>query len=81
MESDRYQELVARVVNHLREDRIEKGLSMYRVGKEAQISARTISKIEKGEQSPTLYMLLRIAGAQGTAIGPILSQGEAESRS
>lgn len=81
MESNRQQELVDRVVNHLREDRIKKGLSMYRIGKTAQISARTVSKIEKGVHSPTLYMLLKIAEAQGTVIGPILAKGEEESGS
>lgn len=76
MSDDRHQEMVRRVVSHLHQERVRKGLSVYRVARMAKVGESTIAKIEKGDQSPTLYILLKIAEAQGTAVAFLFDEFE-----
>jgi transcriptional regulator with XRE-family HTH domain len=50
-------------VRLLREQRIERGLSMNRVAKIAGLSQQMVSYVERGMRHPTLDTLLRIANA------------------
>jgi len=76
MSQDRHQKMVQKVVAYLSKERKKKGLSMYRVARISGVGDRTISKIEKGEQNPTLYILLKISEAQETPIGFLLEKLE-----
>jgi transcriptional regulator with XRE-family HTH domain len=49
---------------------------MYAVAKRARISHSTITRIENGQMTPTLDMLLRIAGAMEIELWPLIKKAE-----
>jgi len=53
--------LSAGVCQRLREVRIERGLSIYRLARLSGLNERTIDFIEKGERIPTIDTLFRIS--------------------
>ena len=78
MEENREQRIVWALVDALKANREELGLSMYQVQKMVGISDRTVSKVESHDQNPTLYTLLTMAKAQEVDLGPILADVEKE---
>lgn len=60
----------------IRAKRLALGLSMYAVAKQAHVSHSTITRIENGQMKPTLDMLLRITGAMGIPLWPMLREAE-----
>lgn len=63
MEDAAADEIIARVAQRLRRVREAKGMSMNQVASLAGLDQVAISRIEKGERSPTLRTLLKIADA------------------
>ncbi len=53
------------IINELKEERIKKNITMNQLAKQIGISHTTISRIEKGEMTPTLDMILLYANALG----------------
>ncbi len=76
MPIDRHEKIIKRVVAYLSQERKRQKISMYRLARMAKIGDRTISKIEKGDQSPTLYILLKMATALNVSIGSKLEEIE-----
>ena len=50
-------------IRRLADERQRQGMSMTKLAALASIDTKTVSLIERGERSPTLYTILRIAGA------------------
>ena len=72
-------EAITRIVMQiLKERRESKGLSYRKLAKKSGISNRYLSMIENGEYNPTLLQLLRIAGALGLKLGPVVSRAQRE---
>jgi transcriptional regulator with XRE-family HTH domain len=67
------QALVEAIVGQLRARRIQRGLSMYRVAKLTGLHASTIGLVERGERSPSLFVVLKIAAALELSLGGIIS--------
>jgi len=65
--------IVSRVAEHLRQARIAKGLSMNQIASRAGLDQVAISRIEKGERSPALRTLLKIASALEVNLSDILA--------
>lgn len=63
MEDSEADEIIARLAERLKAAREAKGLSMNRLGDLAGLDQVAISRIEKGERSPTLRTLLKMAAA------------------
>ena len=76
MPKDPDEKIVADAIAQLKGNREGQGLSMYRVAQLAGLDERTISKVEAGDQNPTLYTLLRIARAQGVTLSRLIAQAE-----
>lgn len=70
--------IVAGVTRRLREARETQGMSMNQLGSLAGLDQVTISRIEKGERSPTLRSLAKIAAALGVSLSQLLAEVEAE---
>jgi len=65
------------VVRLLREKREALGLSMNTVAKRAGLSHTMISRVERELRKPTLDTLLRITGAMGVDLWPLIKKSEA----
>lgn len=75
----RPQIVAAEVIRLLSEERQRLGLSMKGVADKAGISHTMVSRMERGLRNPTLDTLLRISGAMGIELSPIVRQAEAVS--
>lgn len=53
-------------------------MSMNQLGSLAGLDQVTISRIEKGERSPTLRSLAKIAAALGVKLSKLLAEAEAD---
>jgi len=69
------------VIRLLRTKREALGLSMNEVAARAGLSHTMISRVERGLRKPTLDTLLRITGAMGVDLWPLVKKAEAELRS
>ena len=65
------------VVRLLKEKREALGLSMNAVATRAGLSHTMISRVERELRKPTLDTLLRIAGAMGIELWPLIKKAEA----
>lgn len=65
------------VVRLLREKREALGLSMNTVATRAGLSHTMVSRVERELRKPTLDTLLRITGAMGIELWPLLKKAEA----
>ena len=72
MPSDPDQKVVDAVVGRLVEARLRKGISQNRLAELTGLSRSGIRHLEDGETNPTLYSLLKIAGALNVKIGRVL---------
>jgi transcriptional regulator with XRE-family HTH domain len=68
------------VVRLLREKREALGLSMNAVATRAGLSHTMISRVERELRKPTLDTLLRITGAMGIDLWPLIKKSEAAGR-
>ena len=65
------------VVRLLREERERLGLSMNAVAKRAGLSHSMVSRVEHELRKPTMDTLLRISGAMGIELWPLIQKSEA----
>jgi XRE family transcriptional regulator, regulator of sulfur utilization len=70
------EKIVRAVAARLRERRETMGLSMNAVAKAAGLDQRAISRIEKGEFSPTLRALVKMASVLKVKLNAILRELE-----
>lgn len=68
--------VAAEVVRLLREQRIERGLSMNRAAKMAGLSQQMVSYMERGMRIPTIDTLLRVAEALDVDLWRIVKKAE-----
>jgi transcriptional regulator with XRE-family HTH domain len=61
------------VARALRSARQEAGLSQRQVAELADVPASTIGRIERGQVSPTVQMLERLAGAMGLRLSMVFA--------
>ena len=76
MPGNKVEKTVNAVAKSLRAHREALGLSMNQVAKLAHLDQRAVSRIEKGELSPTLRSLLKIAGALDIKLHTVLQEHE-----
>ena len=72
MPRDQDQDIVDAVILRLMEVRVKKGISQNRLAEMAGLSRSGIRHLEDGENSPTLYSLLRISKALNVKIGRLI---------
>lgn len=78
---DRHAEAVVRlVVKRLAEARVGQGMSKNRLAKLAGIDPKAVAFIEKGERSPTLHTLVKMARALGVDLGEGVAAAERDAR-
>lgn len=65
------------VARLLREKRVALGLSMNTVATRAGLSHTMVSRVERELRKPTLDTLLRITGAMGIELWPLVKKSEA----
>ena len=65
-----------RIVAVLKEERIKKGISQYKLAKDTGMSKSSILYIENGKQHPTLYTIILISKYLNVEIGSIISSIE-----
>ena len=68
--------IVETLVARLKNRREQQGLSKYRVGQISGLHQSSIGKIEAGQQSPTLFTLLKIARALDVTLSALLAEAE-----
>lgn len=78
MDDAQADKIVAGVTRRLRAAREAQGMSMNQLGSLAGLDQVTISRIEKGERSPTLRSLVKIAEALGVTLSELLKEAENE---
>lgn len=71
-------QLVSDIARKIRELRIEKQYSLQRLADMASLSSTAIHKIERGEITPTITTLIKIAAALGKKVSYFLAEGEDE---
>ncbi|MEJ0094521.1 MAG: helix-turn-helix transcriptional regulator [Methylocella sp.] len=57
-------------MNALRKFRVEAGLSLKQLADSCQSTSATLSRVERGRQTPSFDLLERIMGATGGAVTP-----------
>jgi len=70
------QEAIAEVVHAIQDVRLLGGISKYRLAKLTGLHASTIGLIERGQRNPSLFVILKMAGALEVSLGSILSRCE-----
>mgnify|MGYP004540266523 FL=1 len=70
------QNISDRIVAVLKEERIKKGISQYKLAKDTGMSKSSILYIENGKQHPTLYTIILISKYRNVEIGSIISSIE-----
>lgn len=62
------------IPRRVREERIQRGLTLDQLAAQADVSRAMISKIERGESSPTAVLLSRIADAMGLSLTALMTE-------
>jgi transcriptional regulator with XRE-family HTH domain len=76
---DHHAEMIVRlVVKRLTEARVALGMSKNRLAVLAGIDPKAVAFIEKGERSPTLHTLAKMARALDVSLGTMVSDAERE---
>ena len=70
------QNISDRIVAVLKEERIKKGISQYKLAKDTGMSKSSILYIENGKQHPTLYTIILISKYLNVEIGSRISSIE-----
>lgn len=68
----------ARIASRIKRERDARGWSLADLAERAGVSKATISKIERGEVSPTAVILVRLAGAFDLTLAGLLLRAEGE---
>lgn len=74
MEDAEADEIISRLVGRLKAAREGKGMSMNQLASLAGIDQVAVSRIEKGERSPTLRTVLKITQALGLKLSDLLGK-------
>lgn len=67
------------IPRRLREERMQRGLTLEQLAALAGVSRAMISKIERGQSSPTAVLLSRLADAMGLSLSALMSEPRATS--
>lgn len=67
------QDISNKIVAVLKEERIKKGISQYKLAKDTGMSKSSILYIENGSQHPTLYTVILISEYLGVEIGNVIN--------
>ncbi|WP_370682446.1 helix-turn-helix domain-containing protein [Comamonas sp. GB3 AK4-5] len=67
------------IPRRVREERMLRGLTLEQLAAQADVSRAMISKIERGESSPTAVLLSRISDAMGLSLSALMSEPRAAS--
>lgn len=70
----------ARIANRVRLEREARGWSQAELAERSGVAKATISKLERGEMSPTAVTLVRLAGAFDLTLAGLLLRAEGEGR-
>src|SRR5438105_10875341 len=73
-------DLSSRLAHRLRLERDSRGWSLAELAGRSGVSKATISKIERGEVSPTAVVLVRLAGAFDLTLAGLLLRAEGEGK-
>lgn len=65
------------IPRRLREERMRRGLTLEQLAALAGVSRAMISKIERGQSSPTAVLLSRLADAMGLSLSALMSEPRA----
>lgn len=60
-----------RVINHIREIRLKRGISQIKMAEDLQVTRQTINAIEKQKYNPSLELALKIVAYFGLPIEEI----------
>jgi len=72
-------EICTRVSQILRQERLDRNLSLTRTAEGAGLSRQMVSYVESGQRIPTLETLLRLCHALEVDLGEIISKATKES--
>ena len=72
--------LAKAVCERLKANRLERGLSIYRLSQLSGLNERAIDFIEKGERTPTIDTIARIALAMGVKVSEVINEAEKDCR-
>jgi transcriptional regulator with XRE-family HTH domain len=64
----------ARIATRVRELRAERGLTLDGLARQAEVSRAMLSRIERGESSPTAQLLNKICGGLGITLSALFAQ-------
>jgi ribosome-binding protein aMBF1 (putative translation factor) len=67
---------VANAVRAIQEARHHKGMSMYRLAKLTGLHPSTIGLVERGQRSPSLFVLVKLAKALELSLGGVFTECE-----
>ena len=70
------QEIDARIANRLKSLRLEKGWSLEELANRSDVSRASLSRLEKGDVSPTTETLARLCSAHGLTMTRLISEAE-----
>ncbi len=74
----RAERIAWRVVSQLRRERQRQKISNYALAQMTGLHQSTLSLIESGQRTPTIYTLALIAGALDVSLGEIVSDAESK---
>lgn len=66
-----------RIGDHVRALRAERGLTLDGLAKLADVSRAMLSRVERGESSPTAQLLAKVCGGLGTSLSALFAAAEA----
>lgn len=69
-----HQQVCARIVRLLREERERQGLSKYAVAERSGLSEQMVGYVERGLRHPSLETVVRLASALGVDLGDIIKR-------
>jgi transcriptional regulator with XRE-family HTH domain len=70
--------LVDSIARRLRVERVARGWSLGELAERSRVSRAMISKVERGEASPTATVLGRLSGAFGLTLSTLLARAEVQ---
>jgi len=66
-----------RIGARVRQLRVDRDLTLERLSQRADVSRAMLSRIERGESSPTAQLLVKVCGALGISLSALFAQAEA----
>jgi transcriptional regulator with XRE-family HTH domain len=65
-----------RIGTHIRELRVARNLTLDELARRADVSRAMLSRIERGESSPTAQLLVKVCGGLGVTLSALFAQTE-----